>query len=69
MTYGANVTFKSIPNGSVEMSYDRGVISCAYSSEWIEENQDYPTLLNNFIYLFEYVDRCFRCSFVIIKIN
>lgn len=41
MTYGANVTFKSIPNGSVEMSYDRGVISCAYSREWIEENQDY----------------------------
>ena len=67
MTYGANVTFRSIPNGSVEMSYDRGVISCAYSREWIEENQDYPTLLNNFIYLFEYVDRCFRCSFVSLK--
>ena len=67
MTYGANVTFKSIPNGSVEMSYDRGVISCAYSREWIEENQDYPTLLNNFIYLFEYVDRYFRCSFVSLK--
>lgn len=67
MTYGANVTFKSIPNGSVEMSYDRGVISCAYSREWIEENQDYPTLLNNFIYLFEYVDRCFRCNFVSLK--
>lgn len=69
MTYGANVTFKSIPSGSVETSYDRGLISCAYSREWIEENRDYPTLLNNFIYLFEYVDRCFRCNFVSLKSN
>lgn len=64
VTYGANVTFKSIPNGSIEASYDSNIISCAYSREWIEENLDYPTLLNNFIYLFEYVDRCFRCKFV-----
>ncbi len=27
-----------------------------YSLEWIRKNTDYPTLLNNFIYLFEYVD-------------
>ena len=36
----------------------------SYSSIWIKENLDYPTLLNNFIYLFGYVDRCFRCQFV-----
>ena len=64
MTYGTEVAFKSIPDGSIEESYKDGIISCAYSREWIEENQDYPTLLNNFIYLFQYVDRCFRCTFV-----
>lgn len=34
-----------------------------YNISWIEENLDYPTLLNNFIYLFCYVDRYFRFSF------
>ena len=28
----------------------------SYSLEWIKNNNDYPTLLNNYIYLFEYVD-------------
>jgi hypothetical protein len=64
MRHGAEVTFKSIPDGSIEEAYNNNTISCAYSREWIEENKDYPTLLNNFIYLFGYVDRCFRCKFV-----
>ncbi|MCQ2439871.1 MAG: hypothetical protein MJ074_08920 [Oscillospiraceae bacterium] len=64
MTYGAEVTFKSIPDYSIEESYKDGIITCAYSREWIEENRDYPTLLNNFIHLFQYVDRSFRCKFV-----
>ncbi len=34
-----------------------------YDLKWIKENLDYPTLLNNFIYLFGYVDHQFRCSF------
>lgn len=67
MTYGANVTFKSIPDGSVEEAYSNNIFSCTYSREWIEENPDYPTLLNNFIYLFGYVDRYFRCVFVSLK--
>lgn len=64
MAYGAEVTFKSIPDGSVEESFNDNIVSCAYSREWIEGNQDYPTLLNNFVYLFKYVDRNFRCAFV-----
>lgn len=65
--YGVEVIFKSIPDGSIEESYHDNNISYAYSREWIEENRDYPTLLNNFIYLFGYVDRCFRCSFTSLK--
>ena len=37
-----------------------------YSYKWIQDNLDYPTLLNNFIYLFEYVSyydmRCLLVS-------
>lgn len=33
------------------------------SRKWLEENLDYPTLWNNFIYLFNFVDYKFRLSF------
>lgn len=35
-----------------------------YSRIWLEENKDYNTLLNNFIYLFEYVDSNIRSVLV-----
>ena len=31
-------------------------ITALYSKKWISENLDFPTLLNNFIYLFEFTD-------------
>ena len=67
--YGIEVGFESIPDGSIKETHDenKNILSYAYSKEWIEENQDYPTLLNNFIYLFQYVDRCFRCTFVSLR--
>ena len=67
MTYDTKVAFKSLPDGSFESSSNDDMISCAYGREWIEENRDYPTLLNNFIYLFGYVDSCFRSTFVSLK--
>ena len=65
-SYGVEVGFKSIPDGSAQEEYRQGdhISAYAYSREWLEENQDYPTLLNNFIYLFKYVDLCFRCTFL-----
>ena len=38
-------------------------IKYIYDFNWIKNNQDYPTLLNNFIYLFEYVDMQMRITF------
>lgn len=38
--------------------------SITYGTKWIEDNTDYPTLLNNFIYLFEFVDLQMRCTLV-----
>lgn len=32
----------------------------SYSLDWIKDNSDYPTLLNNFIYLFGFVDNQMR---------
>lgn len=39
-------------------------VGITYSVKWIEDNIDYPTLLNNFIYLFEFVDLQMRCMLV-----
>lgn len=36
----------------------------SYSGKWIKENKDYSTLLNNFIYLFNYVDAYYRIDLV-----
>lgn len=47
---------------NVEMNGQK--IDCTYSSEWIESNTDYPTLLNNFIYLFEFTDFNMRSNLV-----
>ncbi|WP_140401213.1 hypothetical protein [Anaeromassilibacillus sp. An200] len=65
-SYGVEVKFKSIPDWSVQQEYrpKDHISAYAYSCKWLEENQDYPTLLNNFIYLFEYVDSYFRCTFL-----
>lgn len=43
----------SITSRNVELSYDLN---------WIKENKDYATILNNYIYLFGYVDKQFRWS-------
>lgn len=40
-------------------------ISISYSTKWLSETLDYPSILNNFIYLFEFVDvPQMRCSHV-----
>ena len=39
--------------------------SVSFSSSWISDNLDYPTLMNNFIYLFDFIDRCNRSTFPI----
>lgn len=39
-------------------------IECEYDIKWLKENSDYPTLLNNFIYLFQFVDIQTRINLV-----
>lgn len=63
--YGVQIAFsdEQVEEKKFEIGKNR-VVSISYSRKWIKENIDYPTLLNNFIYLFEYVDSQFRCLHV-----
>lgn len=38
---------------------------CFYSKEWVREHHDFPTLLNNFIFLLDFFDLELRCQFVL----
>ncbi len=64
--YGAIVSFGSdLPEKSVR--YEGNNIVAEYNVNWVKENSDYATLLNNFIYLFDYTDMQMRCLLTSIK--
>jgi hypothetical protein len=46
----------------VNECFDDGILKRTYSLNWIGSNLDNPTLLNNFVYLFEFVDRQARVT-------
>nr|QGT51060.1 hypothetical protein Firmicute1046_1360 [uncultured Firmicutes bacterium] len=60
--YGVEVRFSDVQEDEYKFDTkkDSRILSFTYSTKWIKENQDYPTLLNNFIYLFGYTDTQFR---------
>lgn len=61
-----NVEVRFLDNQEIEKKIemvDRNLCA-SYSSQWIKENRDYPTILNNFIYLFEFTDLQFRFQHV-----
>ena len=49
------------------LNTDESNIELLHSRQWIKENLDYPTLLNNYIYMFGYVDYCCRIIFHLLK--
>lgn len=57
----------SYPMDQIEaclFNMDERAIDVKVSRKWLEENLDYPTLWNNFIYVFRFVDDKFRLVFV-----
>jgi len=58
------VVFGKMSGDDLELDMNPKKIVCKYNSSWIEENLDEPTLLNNFIYWFEYVDKQWRIILV-----
>lgn len=60
--YGAESRFDDIENEKEES--EKGMIaSYIFSRKWLKEHLDFPTLWNNFIFLFDFVDSKLRCSF------
>lgn len=53
--FGVQVSFKE-QTEPVEVELENGIAKYSYDLDWIRTNPDKATLLNNFIYLFEYVD-------------
>lgn len=56
------VSYSLTQKDAVIADYRNSVLSCSISERWIEENLDYPTLLNNFIYIFNFVDMQMRVA-------
>ena len=60
--YGFRVSFGPYENVKNARN-ENGDWTLEYDTGWIKNNTDYPTLLNNFIYLFEYTDNQTRCTY------
>lgn len=67
-SYGSIASFQEIDEEKNE-SYNETDhhVYCTYSRKWVREHHDYPTLLNNFIFLFDFFDSELRCQFVLKK--
>ncbi|WP_246061790.1 hypothetical protein [Paenibacillus oralis] len=61
MEIETTVIFSKSQDEEVLLNFEGQSISASYSTKWIERNTDYATLLNNFIFLFEFVDIQMRC--------
>lgn len=64
LTSEIKVEFIELDDDGPEFKMIATDICCRYDTNWIKYNMDFPTLLNNFIYLFGYVDLQWRISFV-----
>lgn len=60
--YGVDITFLSSQQEEISAEKSNGILHFSYDTSWIKSNLDYPTLLNNFIYLFGITDLQFRCQ-------
>jgi len=59
-----SVAFSKSQDKEIVIKVNGQSANITYGAKWIMDNTDYPTLLNNFIYLFEYVDLQMRCTLV-----
>ncbi len=61
---GTIVKFCENQEKAYELKHNGKDVECSYSLKWIQDNLDFSTLLNNFIYLFGYVDGQMRITLV-----
>lgn len=67
MMFGVNVVFSKGQTDVSNISRDGNILTASYSTRWIDDNLGFPTLLNNFIHVFGYVDSNFRSRFPALK--
>lgn len=60
---GVSISYPTGQDEAVLFNMDGRTTDIKVSRNWIEENLDYPTLWNNFIYIFNFVDDKMRLEF------
>ncbi len=50
------IKFSNGQDEEFSLKYEEGAQVLSYSTKWLLDTLDYPSILNNFIYIFEYVD-------------
>lgn len=58
-----SISYPESQEEAIQLNMDGRNVDIKVSRKWLEENLDYPTLWNNFIHLFGFVDDKFRLSF------
>lgn len=66
LEYGIGIEFKEGINLVTENKENNNWI-ITYDVKWLTENVDYPTILNNFRYVFDHFDKYWRSNLVSIK--
>lgn len=65
MGYSIRVSFEELNHGDhVHFDHQGDTFSLVYDLAWLKENTDYPTIFNNFRYVFEQIDSHGRSNLV-----
>ncbi|MFW6026379.1 MAG: hypothetical protein ACOCRX_08550 [Candidatus Woesearchaeota archaeon] len=62
--FGNKIEIADLEEGTIDIVRKSDQIIFRYDKSWIENNLDFPTILNNFIFLFEFVDLQARFTLV-----
>ena len=65
--YGVGVEFADVPEIKSAKRLENNTYQVTYDIKWQLDNLDYPTILNNFRYIFEQFDDCWRSTLVAVK--
>lgn len=65
--YGIGVEFADVPEIKSARRLQNNTYQVTYDIKWLLDNLDYPTILNNFRYIFEQFDDCWRSTLVSVK--
>lgn len=65
--YGVGVEFADATEIKSARKLENNTYQITYDIKWLLDNLDYPTILNNFRYIFEQFDDCWRSTLVSVK--